>query len=174
MMLMKRFFLFLALLSMTACATWKSVPEKLDKFVEETEKSASGYSTGDWQASKEQYQALISEYSEHEDEYTPEEKALVMKDIGRYHSMLILNSLRDAWEFLKTMIQILPSYWEGVKEVFEEFLQDKKQEVSDIVRMLVDPDGISGTFKGLLEDWEDLLTDFSDVIDFALEEYEQN
>lgn len=162
----------MALLSVTACATWKSVPEKLDEFVEETEKNVSGYSTGDWQASKEQFQALISEYSEHEDEYTPEEKAMVMKSIGRYHSMLIVNSLRDAWEFLKTMIQILPSYWEGVQEVFKEFLDEKKQDVSDIVRMLVDPDGVSGRYKGLVEGWDSLLIDFSDVIDFALEEYD--
>lgn len=170
---MKRFLLFLALLSMTACSTWKSVPDKLDKFVEETEKSASGYSTGDWQASKQQYQALISEYSEHEDEYTPEERARVMKAIGRYHSMLIVNNLRDAWDFMKTMNQILPSYWEGVKEVFEEFLHEEKQEVSDIVRMLLDPNGISGTFKGMVEDLDNMLTEFSDVIDYALEEYGQ-
>ena len=169
---MKKLF-FLALLSLTACATWKSVPEKLDKFVEETEESASDYSKGDWQASKEQYQALISEYSEHEDEYTPEEKAMVMKSIGRYHGLLLVNSLRDAWEFLKTMIQILPSYWEGVKAVFEEFLKERKQDVFDIIQALIDPNEISDSIQGVVEDWDGLLTDFSDLIEFALEEYEQ-
>ena len=170
---MKRFFLFLALLSVTACATWKNVPERLDKFVGETEESSSDYSNGDWQKSKEQYQALISEYSEHEDEYTAEQKALVMKDIGRYHSLLIINSLQDAWDFLKTMIQILPSYWEGVKEVFKEFLEEKKRDISDIVRILIDPDGISGSIKSLVDDWDALLDDVSGEIESALEEYER-
>lgn len=171
---MKKYLILLlfALLSATACATWKNVPERLDKFVEKTEDSATSYSQDDWQASKQQYEALISEYSEHEDEYTAEQKALVMKDIGRYHSMLIVNSLRDAIDFLKTMIKILPSYWEGVKEVFMEFLQEKKEGVSDLVRLLIDPDGISGTIRSLVDDWDALLDDVSDEIESALEEYE--
>ena len=170
---MKKLILFLAVLSMTACATWKNVPERLDKFVDKTEESASDYSQSDWQASKQQYEALISEYSEHEDEYTTEQKALVMKDIGRYHSMLIVNSLRDAIDFLKTMIKILPSYWEGVKEVFMEFLQEKKRDISDLVRSLIDPDGISGSVKSLVEDWDNLLDDVSEEIESALDEYER-
>lgn len=169
---MKKLLLLLAMLSLTACATWKSVPKQLDKFVEETEMSSPGYSKDDWQVSKQQYQALISEYSEHENEYSPEERALVMKDIGRYHSLLIVNSLRDAWDFLKTMIQILPSYWEGVKEVFKEFLDEKKKDVSDILRMLVDPNGVGGSIKSLIEDWDGMLNDFSEEIESALEEYE--
>ena len=170
---MKKLVLLLAVLSMTACATWKNVPERLDKFVGETEDVSSGYSQDDWQVSKQQYQALISEYSEHEDEYTVEQKALVMKDIGRYHSMLIVNSLRDAWEFLKTMIQILPSYWEGVKEVFMEFIREKKSDISDVVRTLIDPDGINNRIKSLVQDWDNLLDSVSDEIESALEEYEQ-
>lgn len=170
---MKKLVLLLAVLSMTACATWKNVPERLDKFVGETEDVSSGYSQDDWQVSKQQYQALISEYSEHEDEYTVEQKALVMKDIGRYHSMLIVNSLRDAWEFLKTMIQILPSYWEGVKEVFMEFIREKKSDISDVVRTLIDPDGINNRIKSLVQDWDNLLDSVSDEIESALDEYEQ-
>ena len=171
---MKKFLLMIvAVLCVTACATWKNVPERLDKFVGETEESSPNYSRGDWQKSKEQYQALISEYSEHEDEYTPEQKALVMKDIGRYHSMLIINSLQDAWDFLKTMVQILPSYWEGVKEVFKEFLEEKKRDISDIVRILIDPDGISGSIRSLVDDWDALLDDVSGEIESALEEYER-
>lgn len=170
---MKKLVLLVAVLSMTACATWKNVPERLDKFVGETEDVSSGYTQDDWQVSKQQYEALISEYSEHEDEYTPEQKALVMKDIGRYHSMLIVNSLRDAWDFLKTMIQILPSYWEGVKEVFMEFIREKKSDISDVVRTLIDPDGINNRIKSLVEDWDNLLDSVSDEIESALDEYEQ-
>ena len=171
---MKKYLILLlfAFLSATACATWKNIPERLDKFVGEAENSSSGYSQGDWEESKRQYQALISEYSEHEGEYSAEQKALVMKDIGRYHSLLIINSLQDAWAFLKTMIQILPSYWEGVKEVFMEFLEETKKDISEIVRMLIDPEGISGSIRNLVDDWDALLDDVSDEIESAMEEYE--
>ena len=167
---MRRLLLFLALLSVTACATWKNVPKRLDKFGDEAENTSPGYSKEDWQQSKQQYQELISEYSEHEDEYTPEERSQVMKDIGRYHSLLIVNSLRDAWEFLKTMIQILPSYWEGVKEVFKEFLEEKKRDISDIVKTLVDPEGISKSLEDLVGEWDAFLEGFSDKLDLAMEE----
>lgn len=164
--------LLFVLLSATACATWKNVPERLDRFVGNAEKTAPSYTNGDWQKSKQQYQELISEYSEHEDEYTPEQKAQVMKDIGRYHSLLIVHSLSDAWAFLKTMIQILPSYWEGVKEVFKEFIQDKKQDISEIVQLLFGPEGISKSLQGIVDDWGALMDDVSDEIESALEAYE--
>ena len=169
---MKRILLFFMLLSMSACATWKNVPERLDKFVGEAEEKVSGYSQSDWEQSKQTYQEMISEFSEHEDEYTQEEKGVVMKAIGRYHGLLIVHSLRDAWAFLKTMIQILPDYWEGVKEVFKEFLADKKQEISDLVNTLIDPEGINTTIKGLVDDWDNLLDGVSSEIESALEEYE--
>ena len=169
---MKRLLLFMALLSVTACATWKNVPERLDKFVGKAEKTSPDYSNGDWEKSKQEYEALISEYSEHEDEYTAEQKALVMKDIGRYHSLLIVHSLSDAWAFLKKMIQILPSYWEGVKEIFKEFVEDKKQDISDIVNILIGPDGIGKSIQGLAEDWDAFINGVSDEIESALGEYE--
>lgn len=169
---MKRFLLFLALLSVTACATWKNVPERLDKFVGEAEKTASDYSSNDWQDSKQQYEALINEYSEHEEEYTPEQRNLVMKDIGRYHALLIVHSLRDAWDFLKKMIQILPSYWEGVKEVFLQFIEEKKNDISDIVKTLIDPEGINKSIMGLVDGWDALLDGVAGEIESALEGYE--
>lgn len=169
---MKRILFFFILLTMTSCATWKNVPERLDKFVAEAEENVSNYSESDWEQSKQAYQNMISDYSEHKEEYTPEERGVVMKAIGRYHGLLIVHSLRDAWEFLKTMVRILPDYWEGVKEVFREFLSDKKQEISDLVNTLIDPEGINTTIKGLVDDWDNLLDGVSSEIESALEEYE--
>lgn len=170
---MKKLLLLLTVLSISACSTWKNVPERLDKFVSETESESSDYSQSDWQVSKQKYETLISEYSEHENEYTPQQKALVMKDIGRYHSMLLVNNLRDALDFLKTMIQILPSYWEGVKEVIMEFIQERKSDISDFVRILLGPEGFVDRINGLVNDWDSLMDEVSDEIESALEEYEQ-
>ncbi len=169
---MKRILFFFMMLAMTSCATWKNVPERLDKFVGEAEENVSNYSQSDWEQSKQAYQNMISDFSEHEEEYTPEERRVVMKAIGRYHGLLIVHSLRDAWEFLKTMIQILPDYWEGVKDVFKEFISDKKQEISDLVQTLIDPEGIDKTIKNLVQDWDNLLDGVSSEIESALEEYE--
>ena len=56
--------------------------------------------------------------------------------------------------------------------MFKEFLEEKKRDISDIVRVLIDPEGISGSIKSLVEDWDALLDDVSGEIESALEEYE--
>ena len=165
---MRKLLLFIAILSVTACSTWRSVPDRLDEFVEEAEMSATNYSKADWQESKQRYEALISEFAEHEDEYSQEEKARVMKDIGRYHALMLVNGLNDAAEYIKTMKQILPSYLDGVGEI----LKESKGDISDIVKSLIDPEGLDKSVKGLAEDWNSLLEDLSSEIESALREYE--
>ena len=158
---MKKFFLLLVtVLCMTACATWKNVAQRLDKLVDETAKTSSSYSNDDWETSKQRYQALISEYAEHEDDYTDEQKALVMKDIGRYHAMLAVHSMSDAITFLRTMIRILPSYLQGILEVIKE----NKDAFVDVLKEFL---------KELLGSWDvlmDIIKEGSDVFQFLPDE----
>lgn len=152
--------MLVAVLCMTACATWKNVPQRLDKLVDETAKTSSSYSNDDWETSKQRYQALISEYAEHEDDYTDEQKALVMKDIGRYHAMLAVHSMSDAITFLRTMIRILPSYLQGILEVIKE----NKDAFVDVLKEFL---------KELLGSWDvlmDIIKEGSDVFQFLPDE----
>ena len=159
---MKKFLLMLvAVLCVTACATWKNVPQRLDKFVDETEQTSSRYSDNDWETSKQRYQALISEYAEHEDEYTDDQKALVMEDIGRYHALLAVHSMTDAITFLRTMIHILPSYLKGILEV----IRENKDALVDVLKeLLKELLGSWDVLKDILIDGSDFLQLFSDEV----------
>ena len=150
----KLLLLFVAVLGMTACATWKNVPQRLDKLVDETAQTSSSYTDNDWETSKQRYQSLISEYAEHEDDYTDEQKSLVMKDIGRYHALLAVHSMSDAITFLRTMIHILPSYLKGILEV----IRENKDALVDVLKEFL---------KELLSSWDVLKDILNDGLDFS-------
>ena len=154
-------------------------PDKLDKFVEKAEMSATRYSEEDWATSKEEYEALIEEYYAHEDEYTSEEKARAMKAIGRYHALLLVNGVSEAASLIDSFKRTVPSYLEGLEEVFKE----SGDEMKDLFKGLFDTKELDSAFKdlmealsgmmsgasseleGLFEDYEDLLDDYEDILE---------
>ena len=168
MMKLFRFFTVLVLAALVSCSTWRKVPDRMDAFVGEAEVSASKYSAEDWAESKAEYQALINEFSEHEDQYTDEEKARVMKDIGRYHALLVVNGINEAAAFVETLRKILPSYLDGIKEVVEE----NKSGVSDLIKGILNPEGIDRAVKGLMEELSVLGEEIDESVEEALEGYE--
>lgn len=163
------FALIAAVLMMTACNTWKSVPDRMDRFVANAEEKSSTYSAEDWEKSKADYQALISEFSEHEDQYSSEEKVRVMKDIGRYHALLVVNGLNEAASYLNTLKQILPSYLDGIGEVVNE----NKEGVLGMIRDILSPSGIGESLKDLMEDIDDLAEDASEELEDRVDEIEE-
>jgi len=140
----------------------------MDAFVGKAEVSAAKYTAEDWAESKAEYQALINEFSEHEDQYTDEEKARVMKDIGRYHALLVVNGINEAAAFVETLRKILPSYLDGIKEVVEE----NKGGVSDLIKGILNPEGVDQAVKGLMEELNGLGNQIDKDVEEALEGYE--
>lgn len=163
-----RFLSLLAVLTLLSCSTWKKVPDKMDAFVGNAEVSASEYTAEDWAQSKEEYQALINEFSEHEDQYTPEEKARVMKDIGRYHALLVVNGINEAASFVENLKKILPEYLNGINEVVNE----NKGGVSDLIKGILHPEGLDEAVRGLVESLSSLGEEVNQSVEEALEEYE--
>lgn len=164
-----RFLTLLVMLTIISCSTWRKVPDKMDVFVGKAEASASKYTAEDWAKSKEEYQALINEFSEHEDQYTDEEKARVMKDIGRYHALLVVNGINEAASFVQTLKQILPEYLNGINEVINE----SKGGVSDLIRDILNPEGLGQAVQGLKESLSGLGEEVSESVEEALEGYEE-
>ena len=163
-----RFLTLLILPCVVSCSTWRKVPDKMDAFVGKAEVSAAKYTAEDWAESKAEYQALINEFSEHEDQYTDEEKARVMKDIGRYHALLVVNGINEAAAFVETLRKILPSYLDGIKEVVEE----NKGGVSDLIKGILNPEGVDQAVKGLMEELNGLGNQIDKDVEEALEGYE--
>lgn len=108
---MKRtaFFALVAALGLAiGCATNASLPEKMDDFVEKTAEESKNYTTEDWEKSRESYEALVQEYNENSDSYTPEEKSKAIQAMARYNALLIENGIASASESLGEILDQIP------------------------------------------------------------------
>lgn len=163
------YILCLAILCLfTACSTWRNVPEEMDTFVKKTESSAADYSRSDWEQSEIEYKALIEEYRLHEDDYTAEEKAQVMKSIGRYHALKLVYGVNETAGIIKSIKEIIPSYLKGVDEVVKE----EGSGLSSLLKSILDPTDIKEAFDGLSSDLETLLEEVSDSLETIFDNFE--
>lgn len=96
------------------CATAVSLPDRLDKFVEKTEKEYKNYSEDDWKKSREEYDALVAEMKENYDSYTTSEKVRAMQAIGRYSTMVLGNEITNASESVGSVLEQLPEAINGM------------------------------------------------------------
>ena len=104
-----------AAMLMFSCAT-ANAPQKLDNFVDKAELNSRSYDSDDWAKSMEQYEKLVNEYANSGKEYTPEERQMATRAMGRYHSLLIKNGVEQSAAYLKELESILPSYLEGLMD----------------------------------------------------------
>ena len=95
-----------------SCAT-ANAPQKLDNFVDKVELNSGNYDSDDWAKSTKQYEKLVDEYVNSGKEYTPEERQMAARAMGRYHSLLIKSCVEQPAAYLKELESILPSYLEG-------------------------------------------------------------
>lgn len=102
-----------AAIALVSCGT-KSVPEKLDAFVDDAETKGAAYSETQWQQSEIKYQQLVNEYLDSESEYSDTEKKQAAEAMGRYHALLIRNGVEQVGSFIEELGQVLPSYLEGL------------------------------------------------------------
>lgn len=161
------FFVFAFLVIVSACSTWRNVPEEMDVFVKKTESAAPDFSLSDWEQSEQVYKSLIEEYREHEDDYTTEEKSQMMSAIGRYHALKIVYGVNETAEILKSLKQIVPSYLKGVDEVIKE----EGSNLSGLLRSILDPTEIKEVLQDFSGDLESLLEEVSDSLNTVLDEY---
>ncbi len=96
------------------CATTVSLPDRLDKFVEKTEKEYKNYTDDDWKKSREEYDALVAEMKENYDSYTTSEKVRTMQAIGRYSTMVLGSEISNASESLGTVLDQIPETINGM------------------------------------------------------------
>lgn len=148
---MKHVFLLLVTVAMTAaCFPWKSVPDRLDSFVKDAETSFREYTEEDWQNSRTEYQKLIDEYNKHKDQYTREQKSRVIKDIGRYHALMLMSGFEEAVSAVNSIKEALPSYIKGVGEVIKE----SKGEIKDLLESIL---GTEKSLENVTDSLENLL-----------------
>lgn len=90
------------------CAATVSLPDRLDKFVEKTEKEYKDYNEEDWKKSKEEYDAIMAEVEENYDKYSTSEKVRVMKASGRYGVLVLEKEISGATEKVGGVLEKIP------------------------------------------------------------------
>lgn len=90
------------------CAATISLPDRLDKFVDATEKEYKNYNEDDWTKSKEEYDTIMAEIQENYDSYSAAEKIQVMKATGRYGAMVLEKEISGATETVGGVLEKIP------------------------------------------------------------------
>ena len=129
---MKKLALFasLCVFLLVSCANSSNLPRRIDEFVDQTEASADSMTYEDWELTTQQYEALLEEFAENYDYYTPEERQQVYEAIGRYNGVLVKQGLTEfqiqANQFLDSLNKIvdeLPNALEGLIKGFKNGLE---------------------------------------------------
>lgn len=124
---MKKLALYASLCAflLVSCANSTNLPRRIDDFVDQTEASADSMTYEDWELTTQQYEALLEEFAENYDYYTPEERQQVYEAVGRYNGLLVKKGLTEfqiqANQFMNSLNKIideLPNALEGLIEGF--------------------------------------------------------
>ena len=121
---------FLCTAFCVSCANSSNLPTRIDDFVDKTEASADAMTYEDWELTTQQYEALLQEFAENYDSYTPEERQQVYEAVGRYNGLLVKQGLTEfqiqANQFIDALnkfIDELPNALDGLVEGFKSALE---------------------------------------------------
>lgn len=115
---------------MLAGFTFRSIPQKLDKFTKEAEEKSESYTSRDWEKSISEYDALTEEYFSSKKNYSPEERQMATRAMGRYHALLISHGISEGALKIKQFFNFIPEYLNGFKEGFKTTVDSLKLEES--------------------------------------------
>ena len=122
---MKRAIVFLILpFLLVSCSGWRSVPDRLESFVNELEIAAKTYDNADWDRAAAEYHELMDLYYEHKDDYSSEERARIQRAAGKYRALLFINGIKGVTSSVDNFISSAPAYLEGIGDV----LQNKSEQ----------------------------------------------
>lgn len=108
-----------ALMSLTLSA--KSIPEKLDRFVDEAELKCDKYTSSDWEKSTSEYRDLVRKYYASRDEFSDAEKMMAARAMGRYHALLLKRGVNTGISKLSDIGITMPEYIKGFSGNVEGF-----------------------------------------------------
>ena len=121
------------------CATTKSLPDRMDEFVEKTEAEYKNYTDEQWAKSKEDYNALVKEWEENMDSFSTSEKVRVMKSMGRYGAMVLEKEVAGASDSLGDILESIP---ETINDIIDQI---------DTAAIKESVDGIKNGVEGIIE-----------------------
>ena len=111
---MRKFIAIAAVALTIICAAGCSVPQRLNNFVNRTERRAYRYSIRDWEYSLHRYESLVTQYVRNYTYYTTAEKRMAMNAIGRYHALLVKAGVKEG----ASLLYELREYAGALQDVF--------------------------------------------------------
>ncbi len=139
--------LFAAIILAVGCATTVSLPDRLDNFVEKTEKEYKNYSKEDWERVQAEYDVLVAEMKENYDSYTTAEKVRTMKAMGRYSSMVLSSEIGSATDALGEVLEQIP---ETINGIIDEIDTASIRETVEGIKSSIDTAKIRKSVEGLI------------------------
>ncbi len=121
------------------------IPQKLDKFVAETEKNCADYTKQDWEKSRREYRALLDDYKNSKEEFSNQEKEQAVRAMGRYNALLIKNGIVKSSIGIQEISAMLPDFIKGLSEG----LEANSEEINRSLKSLVDTAKLSGAVQSL-------------------------
>ena len=155
---LSRFLVFFICAFLAAACINSNAPQKLDNFVDKTELNCDRYDANDWQKSMAQYENLVEEFNKPGRQYTDAEKQMAARAMGRYHSLLIKNGIKQSAAYLNELKSILPSYLDGLVEG----LGEDSESIKESLESLFNSDELEQTFSNLGETLEELFGGLED------------
>lgn len=119
---------FLPICMTLFCAAWlvscsNSPLDKLNAFVDRTEKEAVEYTTEEWETSEEKFEQIMEDLKENYDEMTDEERKETLQTIGRYYGIQTKQGIKSAADKVGKAFESLPALLKG----FSGGLQDDEE-----------------------------------------------
>lgn len=119
---MKRILVLIAFIGlMNLSLSARSIPEKLDRFVDDVELRCDRYTESDWEKATDEYHSLISKYYADRENFSDAEKMMAARAMGRFHALLIKNGINKGLSRLGDFTSTIPGYVQGFSDNVEGF-----------------------------------------------------
>lgn len=135
----------LAAIVITGCGTSSSgeLPEKLQKFMDQTEKELDSCTDEQWQEAEKKFDQLIDKYSQNLDKMTEEQRKEIERAISQFDGMKLRRSLKDAADKAQKALENAPEKIDGfIDGLIPDEKSDEKPENDTDAGIPDSPEGI--------------------------------
>lgn len=134
----------LAIASLCSCSM-SNLPAAMDSFVDNAELKGENYSDQEWKQSISEFEEMIDQYKNSDQQYSQEEKEMAAKSIGRYHALLVKQGLAKSKGIIESLGKIIPQYLEG----FASELEKDSEGLLESLESLVDTTALESSMEKL-------------------------
>ena len=112
--------LMMAAVALLAFSCKETLPKRFDSFVNKVEKNCASYSEEDWNKANADFEKLVNEFNENKSSYNQEELNQINADIAKYIGLVASSGINNAINAVNGFINQIPSFFEGLGNIFSD------------------------------------------------------